>query len=107
MYVLVLFLVLFFLVISAALLQSWSLNRKARGLPGPSFTLPFIGNIVPMLMTPFKFYEDQEKYGRLSWNSLLGMFIVFSKNTDITRKVFNLPESFELFLTAGAKKDFR
>jgi len=104
MYVLVFFLVLFFLVISAALLQSWSLNRKARGLPGPSFTLPFIGNIVPMLMTPFKFYEDQEKYGRLSWNSLLGMFIVFSKNTDITRKVFNLPESFELFLTAGAKK---
>lgn len=87
-----------------AVAQQLTLLHKGKGIPGPSAVVPFIGNLIPMIMTPFKFYEDQEKYGGLSWNSFFGLFVVFSKDTDITRKVFASPQNFELFLTAGAKK---
>lgn len=78
---------------------------KARKLPGPSFSIPFIGQTVQMVMQPFKFYERQEKLGPLSWNSAGGKFIMFSQATSITRHVFhNTKGSLRLWLIFGAEK---
>lgn len=91
------------LVVVFAIYQQFSLRSRGRGIPGPSYVPPLLGNLWAMIQTPWKFYSDQEKYGGISWNSFFGLFIVFSKNTDVTRYVFNLPSNFQLFLTAGAK----
>lgn len=48
--------------------------RKARKLPGPTFSIPFVGQTVQMVMQPFKFYERQEKLGPMSWNSAGGKY---------------------------------
>jgi sterol 22-desaturase len=46
--------------------------RKKKSLPGPSFSIPFIGQTVQMVMAPFPFYSGQERYGDISWNSAGG-----------------------------------
>eukprot|EP00339_Tiarina_fusa_P013765 CAMPEP_0117007806 /NCGR_PEP_ID=MMETSP0472-20121206/7555_1 /TAXON_ID=693140 ORGANISM="Tiarina fusus, Strain LIS" /NCGR_SAMPLE_ID=MMETSP0472 /ASSEMBLY_ACC=CAM_ASM_000603 /LENGTH=428 /DNA_ID=CAMNT_0004709681 /DNA_START=167 /DNA_END=1450 /DNA_ORIENTATION=+ len=42
-----------------------------------------------MVMDPYNFWDKQGKYGKLSANSLLGQFVVFSGDTEISRKIFN------------------
>lgn len=39
-------------------------RRKGGGkvVPGPRFPLPVLGGLVPMVMDPYKFWEDQRKY---------------------------------------------
>jgi len=79
--------------------------QRAKGLRGPSFSIPFIGQTVQMVMEPFKFYERQEQLGPLSWNSAGGKFILFSQASDITRNVFhNTKGSLRLWLIFGAEK---
>lgn len=83
----------------------FDLWNKAKKLPGPAFSIPFIGQTVQMVMQPFKFYERQEKLGPLSWNSAGGKFIMFSQAAGITRHVFNNAKgSLRLWLIFGAEK---
>lgn len=109
----------------------FDLWQKARKLPGPAFSIPFIGQTVQMVMQPFKFYERQEKLGPMSWNSAGGKyvytlaffpcaqlhfhgsniafsfvrFIMFSQAAGITRNVFNNAKgSLRLWLIFGAEK---
>lgn len=80
-----------------ALKRSW--------LPGPSYVYPLLGGLLEMVWDPFTFWDRQRQYAvkaskGMSWNSMLGKFMIFSANTDVTRKVLsnNGPDSFEMVL---------
>jgi cytochrome P450 family 710 subfamily A protein len=67
-------------------------------LPGPTFAPPLIGKILAIVSNPHKFWEDQRAYGKLSWNSLVGKFMVFATSLPVVRSAFlqNGPDSFIL-----------
>jgi len=81
----------------------WLASMKTN-IPGPSWTLPFLGKIYKMIVHPFKFYEDQEAYGPFSWTTFFGQFVIFSKDSDLTKKVFQSSKELQLWLTIGAKR---
>lgn len=62
-------------VVAFFLWDRLDLWTKAKGLPGPFFSIPFIGQTVQMVMAPFQFYSGQEHYGPLSWNSAGGKYV--------------------------------
>jgi len=88
----------------AALWEQISFQRRRRGIPGPRFTVPFFGAIGEIIRNPFEYYEKQRSYGDLSWSSALGQLIIFTRDPELTREVFASPESFNLWLTKGAKR---
>ena len=61
---------------------------KRGSLPGPTLTLPFIGGIIHMITAPYDFWHGQMKYGKLSWNSIIGRFFVLITDTEYSRKIF-------------------
>ncbi|KAK9813665.1 hypothetical protein WJX73_002257 [Symbiochloris irregularis] len=71
----------------------WSMRRKGGGkvVPGPRFPVPLLGGLVPMVMDPYKFWEDQRKFSfpGFSYNSILGKFMIFITDVDISRHVFS------------------
>jgi cytochrome P450 family 710 subfamily A protein len=89
---------------AAALWEQVSFQRRRRGIPGPRFTIPFFGAIGEIIKNPFEYYEKQRSYGDLSWSSALGQLIIFTRDPELTREVFANPESFNLWLTKGAKR---
>jgi cytochrome P450 family 710 subfamily A protein len=97
-----------FLAVSAifffALLEQISLWRKRKWLPGPLFTWPFVGGIFEMVLNPYTFWDQQENYGSLSWNSLFGRFFVFSRDTETSIKIFknNSPDALRIVLHPNA-----
>ena len=62
-------------------------NYKKKNLPGPKWVLPFIGSIVSMVRNPTNFWNQQEKYGKISWNKLGGYFMVHSNDATVTKKI--------------------
>lgn len=78
--------------------------RKRKGLPGPAFAWPVIGAIVEMVLDPTNFWNRQEDYGPLSWNAIAGKFMVFSRDTDSSIKIFksNSPEELKIVLHPNA-----
>jgi len=70
-----------------AIEQFW-IWRTAQGLPGPRFVLPIFGSIFQMVYDPFAFWDTQDKFGPLSWNSLFGKFMVFCQSTEHSRTIF-------------------
>ena len=84
--------------------ERYVLEKKRGVLPGPSFIPPFIGQVWAMIQSPWDFYEQQEKFGDLSWTSVAGFFLLYSPKTEITRSVFMQAENFRLCLTLHAKK---
>ena len=55
------------------------LYRRKKGLPGPGFSIPFIGQTVQMVLNPFPFYVQQEDFGPLSWNSAGGKYVLHTR----------------------------
>lgn len=94
----------FALLVAYMVYEQLRFRLKAKHLPGPSWVPPLIGNIVPIITNPFKFYKYQDKFGLLSWNALAGMFFIFSSDTSVSRKVLTQNDKFDLFLTLGAKR---
>ncbi|EGC37157.1 cytochrome P450 family protein [Dictyostelium purpureum] len=86
-----------------ALQQQYTINQKKGSIPGPSFVPPFFGMLFQLIFTPFSFYEKQEKYGAVSWTSILNKFVLFVTDAEINRQVFK-EENAKLFLSLGAKK---
>lgn len=97
-----------FVVFVVLALLAWDrldLWARIKNLPGPKFSIPFIGQTIQMVMNPVPFYDFQETYGDLSWNSAGGKFILFSKATRLSRNVFNNAKgSLRLWLIFGAEK---
>jgi len=78
--------------------------RKAKGIPGASFVPPIIGNLFSIILAPVEFYARQQRQGPLTWNSVGGMFLLFSGDTDLVRKIFTSADQLRLFLVFGAKR---
>lgn len=64
-----------FVVVAFFLWDRIDLWRKCKSIPGPNFSIPFIGQTIQMVMNPVPFYDYQEKYGDLSWNSAGGKYV--------------------------------
>eukprot|EP00879_Flechtneria_rotunda_P008606 GHRR01009018.1.p1 GENE.GHRR01009018.1~~GHRR01009018.1.p1 ORF type:complete len:552 (+),score=155.86 GHRR01009018.1:234-1889(+) len=64
---------------------------KIGRLPGPTYTLPFLGGIVEMVQDPHKFWQRQRAYAfpGLSWNSIVTKFTVMVTDPATIRHVFN------------------
>ncbi|KAM9987058.1 hypothetical protein ACTFIY_011487 [Dictyostelium cf. discoideum] len=86
-----------------ALHQQYVITQKKGSLPGPSFVPPFFGMLFQLIFTPFSFYEKQEKYGPISWTSIMNKFVLFVTDAEINRQVFK-EENAKLYLSLGAKK---
>ncbi|XP_057948841.1 cytochrome P450 710A11-like [Malania oleifera] len=72
--------------------QIWYLKKK-RLLPGPPLVVPFLGNAIPLVRNPTKFWELQSSFAKssplgLSANYLFGRFIVFVRSSDLSHKIF-------------------
>ena len=100
------------IVLLFALLEQIRLHRKKGGLNGPWISIPFLGGIVEMIVNPTAFWDRQRVWaatsGGLSWNSLVGIFTVFSAKAKISRKILtkNSPNDFVMWLHPNGVKIF-
>ncbi|GKD59902.1 hypothetical protein Tco_1297411, partial [Tanacetum coccineum] len=77
--------------------------KKKQSTPGPSLVLPFIGNAISLVRNPTEFWKVQADNARksntgFSANYIIGKFIVFIRDTDLSHKIFaNVrPDAFHL-----------
>ncbi|KAG0605206.1 hypothetical protein M758_9G039700 [Ceratodon purpureus] len=93
--------VLALVVITYAIYEQLSFMSKRKYLPGPSFVPPFVGNVISMVVDPTGFWEQQANAAKkvgISWNALLGKFVLFVRDSELSQKVFaNVrPDAFHL-----------
>ncbi|XP_004486033.1 cytochrome P450 710A11-like [Cicer arietinum] len=95
------------------LLEQISYITKKRFIPGPSLVLPFIGNAIPLVRDPTKFWDLQSTLSKstplgFSANYIIGNFIVFIRDTELSHKVFSnvRPNAFHLVGHPFGKKLF-
>ena len=74
--------------VTAILYEQLSYQYKKGSLPGPSWTIPFLGGIVSMVRAPYTFWHDQMALGPLSWNAIIGQYFVLATDADVVRKIF-------------------
>jgi cytochrome P450 family 710 subfamily A protein len=61
-------------------------------LNGPKYFIPYIGNLYSMIFCPEEFYEKQLKYGKISWNCIMGKSYIFLSEPKLIKYVFSNPE---------------
>lgn len=61
---------------------------KSGSLPGPILTIPFIGGIIHMIISPYGFWHGQMNYGKISWNSIIGKYFILLADNELSRKIF-------------------
>ncbi|CAH2059415.1 unnamed protein product [Thlaspi arvense] len=94
------------------LLEQLSYLRKKRNLPGPLFVPPVIGNAVALVRDPTSFWDKQSAAagisGGLSANYLIGKFIVYIRDTELSHQIFSnvRPDAFHLVGHPFGKKLF-
>ncbi|KAF8030938.1 hypothetical protein BT93_D0203 [Corymbia citriodora subsp. variegata] len=96
-----------------ALLEQISYLLKKRSLPGPPLVLPFLGGAARMVADPTGFWDRQARLAAssplgLSANYLVGRFILFVRDTELSHRVFaNVrPDAFHLVGHPFGKKLF-
>ncbi|KAK7245687.1 hypothetical protein RIF29_40536 [Crotalaria pallida] len=101
------------LILLLILFEQISYLIKKRSLPGPTLVLPFIGNAIPLVRNPTKFWDLQSTFAKstnlgISANYIIGNFIVFIRDTELSHKVFaNVrPKAFNLVGHPFGKKLF-
>ncbi|TYJ30712.1 hypothetical protein E1A91_A06G149000v1 [Gossypium mustelinum] len=90
--------------------QIWYLRRK-RNVPGPNILFPFLGNVIPLITNPTKFWQLRAQLSAsvgFSVNYVFGRFIVFIRNTELSHLIFaNVkPDAFSLIVHPFGKKLF-
>ncbi|KAF5195361.1 Cytochrome p450 [Thalictrum thalictroides] len=87
--------------------------KKKQSLPGPFLIFPFLGNIISLIKNPTNFWETQATSAKssplgVSANYIIGRFIVFIQNTELSHKIFaNVrPDAFHLIGHPFGKKLF-
>lgn len=95
------------------LLEQITYLRKKRSLPGPLLIVPFLGNAIPLICTPTKFWQLQASWAKfsgsdLSTNYLFGNFILFIRSTELSHRVFGnvRPDAFQIIGHPLGKKLF-
>jgi len=86
------------------LYEQFSYARKRGMLPGPTFSVPYLGQLFQMVFSPWKFWETQESYGALSWNAVVGRFMLFSRDPATSRLFLGDSEHFTPLLQLAAKE---
>lgn len=76
------------LIIGYIVIEQFWVWRAAQGLPGPRFVLPFVGSVFQMVYDPVGFWDKQDKLGPLSWNSLVGNFMIFTQESKLSQVIF-------------------
>ncbi|KAE9598996.1 putative cytochrome P450 [Lupinus albus] len=76
------------------LLEQISYLIKKRSIPGPTLVFPFLGNAIPLVTNPTKFWNLQSTLAKstnlgISANYIIGKFIVFIRDTELSHKVFS------------------
>ncbi|KAI4298259.1 hypothetical protein L6164_031838 [Bauhinia variegata] len=95
------------------LLEQISYLKKKRSVPGPYLVFPFLGNAISLVSKPTKFWDVQSALAKssgfgFSANYIIGNFIVFIRDTELSHKVFaNVrPDAFGLVGHPFGKKLF-
>ncbi|XP_027338189.1 cytochrome P450 710A11-like [Abrus precatorius] len=95
------------------LLEQISYLLKKGSVPGPALVPPFLGNAIPLVRNPTKFWDLQSYLAKsttlgFSVNYIIGNFIVFIRDTELSHKVFaNVrPDAFRLVGHPFGKKLF-
>ncbi|KFK36340.1 hypothetical protein AALP_AA4G109900 [Arabis alpina] len=93
------------------LLEQLSYLIKKRNLPGPLFVPPIIGNAVSLVRDPTSFWNKQStiaKNSGLSANYLIGKFILYIRETELSQQIFSnvRPDAFHLVGHPFGKKLF-
>jgi cytochrome P450 family 710 subfamily A protein len=86
------------------LLHHIYIQRRAKHLPGPSWTWPCIGSVVSLVRDPVSFWNRQEAYGSRSWNYIAGWFMINCNDTTDIRKIFNNKGELKLELHPNARR---
>lgn len=94
-------------------LEQISYVAKKGSIPGPSLVLPFLGNAIPLVRNPTKFWNLQSSLAKsttlgISANYIIGNFIVFIRDTELSHKIFSnvKPDAFHLVGHPFGKKLF-
>ena len=80
--------VVFFGLLTAVVYEQLSYQWKKGSLPGPSWTVPFLGGIVAMVRGPYTFWHDQMALGPISWNAIIGQYFIMVTDAELVRKTF-------------------
>ncbi|CAN1145804.1 Cytochrome P450 710A1 [Linum perenne] len=93
------------------LIEQISYLLKKRQLPGPTFVFPFLGSAISLISDPTKFWDSQSAISAslgFSANYLIGNFIVYIRDSDISQLVFSnvRPDAFKLVGHPFGKKLF-
>ncbi|CAL9235517.1 unnamed protein product [Arabidopsis halleri] len=93
------------------LLEQLSYLFKKRNIPGPLFVPPIIGNAVALVRDPTSFWDKQSAtagISGLSANYLIGKFIVYIRDTELSHQIFSnvRPDAFHLIGHPFGKKLF-
>lgn len=76
------------LIVGYIFIEQFWIWRVAQNLPGPKFVIPFFGSVFQMVYDPFGFWDNQDKLGPLSWNSLVGNFMLFTRDSKLSTTIF-------------------
>ncbi|XP_022926155.1 cytochrome P450 710A11-like [Cucurbita moschata] len=81
------------LVFLLLFLEQISYLKKKRSVPGPPLVFPFVGNAIPLVRNPARFWEIQASLAKssgvgFSVNYIAGNFIVFIRDTELSHKIF-------------------
>lgn len=82
----ILFIILVFFL-GYVIMEQLRILKYIQGLPGPRFVWPFLGSVMKMVFDPYTFWDEQDKMGPLSWNSIVGNFFLFCQDSSLSRKV--------------------
>ncbi|XP_026439915.1 cytochrome P450 710A11-like [Papaver somniferum] len=95
------------------LIEQITYIKKKKSSPGPTFILPFLGSVIQLIRNPTKYWEDQAKAAKesnigFSSNYIIGRFIIFIQNSELSHKVFaNVrPDAFHFVGNPFSKKLF-
>ncbi|PIA30160.1 hypothetical protein AQUCO_05700099v1 [Aquilegia coerulea] len=104
---------IFSLIVFYIFIEQITYIKKKQSLPGPFLIYPFLGNIISLIKNPTTFWETQATSAKsssvgVSANYIIGRFIVFIQNTELSHKIFaNVrPDAFHLIGHPFGKKLF-
>ncbi|KDN53595.1 putative ERG5-C-22 sterol desaturase [Tilletiaria anomala UBC 951] len=92
------------IVATILILEQANYRSKKAHLPGPTWTIPVIGQFMDSLHPTLENYMKGWNSGPLSVASVFNIFIVVASSNEHTRKILNSPTYAEPCLVASAKK---
>lgn len=76
------------LAIALFALSNFSWRKYHRGeLSGPAWVWPIVGSTLHCITDPYGYWLAQRAYGKISWNSLFGKFLVFVTDVASCRSI--------------------